>query len=127
MWSMKEAAYKICNRRTRQRFYAPQKFACVNILWKDDGASGAVTFRGARVITRSSISKDFIHTIAFMQNNLVAINVYIRNTAKDKIIPSGRPVYFKDREGIPYRFEGLSGKIKAVSVSHHGRFEAIVF
>jgi phosphopantetheinyl transferase (holo-ACP synthase) len=127
MWSMKEAAYKIRNRMTRQTFYAPQKFVCSNILLERSEASGNVTFGNIRMITNSSISKDYIHTTAIMEDNPRTINAYIGDTAKNKTPALGRPVLFKDKEGLPYLFEPLSGKISAVSVSHHGRFEAIVF
>ncbi|RZK55784.1 MAG: 4-phosphopantetheinyl transferase family protein, partial [Pedobacter sp.] len=58
-WSMKEAAYKIVNRETKERFYSPKKF---NVT--ANGDHGMVTFEDKTFYTKSEIKDNLIHTIA---------------------------------------------------------------
>ncbi|MBY0542391.1 MAG: 4'-phosphopantetheinyl transferase superfamily protein, partial [Sphingobacteriaceae bacterium] len=58
-WSMKEAAYKIVNRVTLERFFSPLKFECS--INKNDGL---VNFKDELIYTQSKVHSRFIHTIA---------------------------------------------------------------
>lgn len=125
MWSMKEAAYKIYHRESKEMFYAPHKFSCFDISIKHNIASGCVRFKQNTYNTSSTISFSFIHTIAIITNYSGGLNVYIqeKNNPEDTFrLPCK---LFKDKNGIPYS-KDPKGRIRNASKSHHGRFEAII-
>jgi len=114
-WSMKEAAYKIYNRQTRQREYIPKKLIC-SVLSQDNNCMiGKVNCAQNVYYTKTIFLKESIHTIAV--NSLDDLENVIEIENKDII---------KDNNGIPYLCNFLSNTFQDVSISHHGRFEKVV-
>lgn len=127
MWSMKESVYKISNRQTAVSCYAPRQLVCQQIIPGEGLIRGKVVYEDIAYYTLSTVLLEYIHTIAAVQNNLAQATVYIRNTVESSFtFPRGQ-VFFRDAAGIPYLKELATGKIKDISKSHHGRFEAIAF
>ena len=115
LWSMKEAAYKIYNRKTKVREYIPKKLNCFIESQNRIFITGKVICSENTFHTRTILSKDFIHTVAvsFLDdlNNVIEI--------ENKAI-------HKDKNGIPFLAGGLQNIVQDVSISHHGRFEKVV-
>lgn len=125
LWSMKEAAYKIVNRQNLKQFYSPLKFAC-DLL----GYKSLVTFENQTFYTESEVGVQFIHTIAVQnQQNFSNINTtYLPNkidylTAFNSF---GSNILVKDANGIPNLIDE-KGLVSCASVSHHGKFLAVVY
>lgn len=114
LWSMKEAAYKIYNRQTRIREYIPQKLICSITSQNQNTATGIVTCFENVYYTKTTLSKDYIHSIA--ANLLDHLN---------NVTEIERKSILKDKNGIPYLLTSQN-IIQDVSVSHHGRFEKVV-
>ncbi|PXY46787.1 4'-phosphopantetheinyl transferase family protein [Flavobacterium hydrophilum] len=112
-WSMKESAYKIYNRQTKQREYIPKKLIC-KIVSSNSYITGEVICGENIYYTKTTILDDSIHTIAV--NNLSDLN---------SVVEIEKTGIFKDEYGIPY-LSDYAKITKDVSVSNHGRFEKIV-
>lgn len=126
LWSMKEAAYKIVNRKSLKRFYSPTKFAC-NLI----GHKGLVTFEKQTFYTESEVQKHLIHTIAVQnQQCFTKINTTFLPNKVDYLTNfnavSDTHILEKDENGIPNLIDE-NGKVRCVSVSHHGEFLAVVY
>jgi phosphopantetheinyl transferase (holo-ACP synthase) len=105
IWSRKEAVYKIINRQSHIRTYAPLKFQC--------SAKNFVTYEGSFYPFKSYQTDNCIHTVAVERAELFdALDVHTGQREQWNIS--------KDEYGIPF----LEGK--PVSVSHHGRYAALV-
>lgn len=107
LWSRKEAAYKIYNRQTGERFFNPKLFVC---------EADEVVFGNCKYFTQTQITTDFIYTIAV--------------TSKDKFdtiqhLESRDAVQKKN--GIPNWFDLVDGKLHPASITHHGRFARIAY
>ena len=115
LWSRKEAAYKIYNRKTQIRGYFPLQLECFNLEIADGIIFGKVVIKGFVYFTKTEIKTDFINTIA-VEN--------VQDFATIKILENRKNI--QKINGIPEYFESdnLSGKV--VSISHHGRFEQII-
>ena len=114
LWSMKEAAYKIYNRQTKIREYIPQKLVCSITSQNQNTITGIVTCFENVYYTKTTLSKDHIHTIAVnILENLNNVTEIERNSI------------LKDKNGIPYLLTSQN-TIQSVSISHHGRFEKVV-
>lgn len=115
LWSMKEAAYKIYNRQTKIRAYIPQRLECSLNSQNDKYILGKVFCCGNIYYTKTSISNDYIHTIAVTNHDKLNTVIEIE---KNYII--------KDEHGIPFLTSSLSDLVQNVSISNHGRFEKVV-
>lgn len=115
LWSMKEAAYKIYNRQTKIREYIPKKLACTIISKNDTYCTGQVICEENVYHTKTTISKDSLHTIAVHSFDELNNTIEIENK---NII--------KDENGIPYWSNSITNVLQDVSISHHGRFEKVV-
>ncbi|MEJ5993059.1 4'-phosphopantetheinyl transferase superfamily protein [Pedobacter sp. Du54] len=127
LWSMKESTYKITNRACLQRFYSPTKFSC-----QLSGADGLVHFKGRKYYTKSVINDDLIHTIASSKKEkLKDIKTYYSANKTEYALEfnSKFPAYFleKDINGIPNLINKLNGESCLASISHHGKYVAIVY
>lgn len=115
LWSMKEAAYKIYNRRTRIREYIPKKLTC-SIIYKDDSyIAGKVICQQNVYHTKTKIYQDSLHTIAVACFDDLNHVIEIENKN-----------ILKNENGIPYWPNAITNKVQDVSISHHGRFEKVV-
>lgn len=101
LWSAKEAVYKIVNRVTHQRRFAPLAYQCI--------ADGIILHEQTHYYFKSEITSNYIHTIAVSDAALFP-----------QLIITTEKNYQKDEHGLPM----IAGK--PVSVSHHGRYYAMV-
>src|SRR5690606_12351327 len=103
-WSMKEAAYKIHNRKTGIRNFAPTKSACYLDTNKN---RGFVTVDEQKYFTQTFIETDYIHTIA--------ASFYAKLKEIDVAI-------FKYPDNL-FNYKST----KPSCISHHGNFLALVY
>jgi len=107
LWSMKEAAYKIHTRDTKMRSFAPASIHCANLVLHETEASGLVSYDKEHYHTQTAINSNFIHTLAVRKREqLQQFKV---------LIESYNPLSSAYRQRNPS------------SVSHHGRYLALVF
>lgn len=116
LWSRKEAAYKIYNRKTQIRGYFPLQLECFNLEIIDGITFGKVAIKNFIYFTKTEITAQFIHTIAV--ENVGDFNA-VKTLENRKNI--------KKNEGIPSFVENESLVQRPMSISHHGRFEQIIF
>ncbi|WP_412466103.1 4'-phosphopantetheinyl transferase superfamily protein [Pedobacter sp. KLB.chiD] len=103
LWSMKESAYKIHNRETGIRNFAPKSLSCT--VYAD--TYGEVNISSYTYFTKSNVQTAFIHTIATpVYDKLKAIKVAIYE------LPD-HPDDYK--------------RTQPACVSHHGRYLALVY
>lgn len=126
-WSMKEAAYKIVNRKLQYRFFAPQQFQCISY-----GTVGEVKFENTTFFTQSEMNTAFIHTIATADvNEFSSVQTQLLpNTPNYLSEFNARLSYFnlaKDANGIPFIMVKRTGENYCASISHHGDHLAIIF
>ena len=107
LWSMKEAAYKIYNRQSGVREFAPLKLRCKLSLVETAEYHGEVQINGCAYVTRSETkSGDYVHSIASqVPPNLDGLNLCM----------------YPLTAGIDYK------AMAPLSVSHHGRYLALIF
>jgi phosphopantetheinyl transferase (holo-ACP synthase) len=103
LWSAKEAVYKIVNRQTLQRRYAPLSFT---YLTED-----SFLHEGEKYFIQSEITRAFIHTIAVTHPDLFP---------QLEVITDPCTPYDKDENKLPMIAN------QPVSISHHGRYWAMV-
>lgn len=115
LWSMKEAAYKIYNRKTKLRRYIPQQFVCTITSQNQDCILGKVNCEENVYYTKTILTQESINTIAV--NSISDFKNVIEIKNKNII---------KDKNGVPYLINSSSNTIQDVSISHHGRFEKVV-
>jgi phosphopantetheinyl transferase (holo-ACP synthase) len=115
LWSRKEAAYKIYNRKTQIRGCFPLQLECFDLEISDEFTFGKVIIKDFIYFTKTEINPQFINTIAVeKKNDFDAIT----------LLKSRKNIQKKN--GIPSYFEANTELIKPVSISHHGRFEQII-
>jgi phosphopantetheinyl transferase (holo-ACP synthase) len=107
LWSRKEAAYKIYNRQTGERFFNPKGFVC-----HDD----TVVFGANHFYTKTQITSDFIYTIAVTSRDRFAFIQHVEN--RDAV---------QKENGIPNWFDLVEGQWHPASITHHGRFARIAY
>lgn len=106
LWSMKEAAYKIHNRKTGIRNFAPTHLSC-SLTHIDGEVNGSVTVDSQIYFTKTQILATYVHTIAApLSNQLSEISIEI---------------YSQPNHPIDYK------SMAAGCVSHHGRYLALVY
>jgi phosphopantetheinyl transferase (holo-ACP synthase) len=130
-WSMKEAAYKIINRESLDRFYSPKKFSCKSVSEQHE-TLGVVAFEDRTYYTKSVINNNLIHTIACSKKeNLVEIKTYyVENTSRylsDFNSKSDKHFLEKDENGVPNLIDKTNNERHFASISHHGKYLAIVY
>ena len=132
IWSIKEAAYKIENRLTKKRFYAPKEFSCEYLSFDNKQASAEVNYKGKTYYTQSGIESHKLHSIAFL-NTTDYQAIHIHHLAySDKYIQefniiSHEYLLSKDKEGLPFVYSVKTGQRYVASVSHHGEFLAVIY
>lgn len=104
LWSRKEAAYKIFNRKTGIRAFNPKHFHC-----RDLNDSGIVVFGDSKVYSKTEITSQYIHTICVEDRN-----------DWNKIASLSESQIIK-KDNLPFVYQN-NGYFPA-TVSHHGRFE----
>jgi phosphopantetheinyl transferase (holo-ACP synthase) len=107
LWSRKEAAYKIYNRETKISGYFPTKLVC----FYESANFGTVSINNRLYYTQSTITKDYINTVAVTQKEVLN---------RISILDIGTTIH--KNHGIPYIIDPNTKTQIPVSVSHHGRF-----
>ncbi|TCD15845.1 4-phosphopantetheinyl transferase family protein [Pedobacter psychrodurus] len=106
LWSMKESAYKIYNRKTGIRNFAPKSLNCV--IHSDTGQiHGTVNVDDNTYFTKSDIYTTYLHTIASVES-----------------------VKLKDISMAIYKSPNHLFDYKSTNpgcVSHHGQYLALVY
>lgn len=115
LWSRKEAAYKIYNRKTGIRGYFPLELECFDLEIIDGIYFGKVTIKANNYFTKTEITNQFINTIAVMN---------IQDFNKIKTLKNSKNI--QKNNGIPIYFEKKNLAKTPVSISHHGRFKRII-
>ncbi|MFD2583622.1 4'-phosphopantetheinyl transferase superfamily protein [Pedobacter vanadiisoli] len=106
LWSMKESAYKIYNRKTGIRNFAPKSLTCT-LSPNSDYIKGKVSIDKDVYFTKSDVHPGYLHTIAtpiYHQLAKIRINIYQS--------PENLFDYKSTKPGC---------------VSHHGRYLALVY
>jgi phosphopantetheinyl transferase (holo-ACP synthase) len=106
LWSRKEAAYKIYNRQSGERFFNPKKFVC---------EADKVIFGNHLYHIQTQITPHFIYTIALTSSD-----------GFDSIEHLENRIDVQKENGIPNWFDSVQGKLYPASITHHGRFTRIV-
>ncbi|MEK8181143.1 4'-phosphopantetheinyl transferase superfamily protein [Flavobacterium buctense] len=107
LWSRKEAAYKIYNRQTGERFFNPKCFVC---------EADEVVFGHYKYYTQTQITPDFIYTIAVTSRDKFESIQHLES--RDAV---------QKKNGIPHWFDIVEGKLHPASITHHGRFARIAY
>jgi phosphopantetheinyl transferase (holo-ACP synthase) len=128
LWSMKEAAYKCVVQKQQKRFFNPKKFQCFLTGTK----RGTVVFGTERYQTKSSISKDSIHTIATKENRgevtseffVVDKQSFQSNITNNKLLSffGENVALLKNAVGVPYLYKNNTKLAVSFSTSHHGSY-----
>lgn len=132
LWTMKEASYKIVNRLTGIRSYNPLDFTCNNLVTNNIETTGRVNYKGDELVTHSDISDRLIHSIAVSSGkDKKKLNLYYAENTADYIqkFNSAFPHYYLHRSasGLPEMTCLHTGKRHAISISHHGKYLAIIY
>jgi phosphopantetheinyl transferase (holo-ACP synthase) len=115
LWSRKEAAYKIYNRKTQIRGYLPLQLECFDLDSIDGIIFGKVAIKSFDYFTKTEINSEFIHTIAVEST---------RDFQNIKTLENRKNI--QKINGIPNYLEKDKSAVKPLSISHHGRFERII-
>ena len=115
LWSRKEAAYKIYNRKTQIRGYIPLQLECFDLEIIDGFYFGKVIIKDSLYFTKTTITSQFINTIAVTNSKDFDAIKTLNNSEK-----------IHKNNSIPFCFENDRFTIKPVSISHHGRFKQII-
>lgn len=115
LWSRKEAAYKIHNRKTQIRGYFPLQLECLDLEIIDGIIFGKAFINKDVYFTKTVISAQFINTIAVEHIQFFDAIKTLENRKK-----------IQKNNGIPSYFEKGNLVPKPISISHHGRFEQII-
>lgn len=115
LWSRKEAAYKIYNRKTQIRGYFPLQLECFDLEIFDGISFGKVVIKDLIYFTKTEITTQFVHTIA-VEN--------VQDFDTIKTLQNRKNI--QKNNGIPSYLEKENLVLIPISISHHGRFEQIV-
>ena len=128
LWSMKEAAYKIVSPLIGERFYEPKAFSCFIDSFKRN-IKGRVIFREETLFTSSKIASEMVYTTAVSEQNHKLQQHFLTNHEAYVAHFNGsnyRLMLIKPDEDVPTIKNRYTGEHYPVSISHHGRFLAIV-
>ena len=132
IWTMKEAACKIVQRKTGIRSYEPLNFCCGSLNIGQTKASGMVSYFKDSFLIRSEVKSTFIHSVAvsavmdFEQLHLH----YLKPGAAYKAAFNNSGLLYQlagTPSGIAELTHQLTGRKHAVSISHHGDYLAVIY
>lgn len=115
LWSRKEAAYKMYNRKTLIRGYFPLQLECFELEIIDGIIFGKIIIKDFVYYTKTIISTEFIHTIAV--ENVLDFDAIKTLENRENI---------QKTKGIPNVYDKENSVSRPISISHHGRFEQII-
>ncbi|MCX2474757.1 4'-phosphopantetheinyl transferase superfamily protein [Pedobacter sp. MC2016-05] len=131
LWSMKEAAYKCYNRLTSERLFNPQAFECALFGSCNNSASGVVKRSGQSFFTKTEISKNYVHTLAYsctLMLDHLSVHHH-KNNAEYSVAftHSTNCSLQKDRNHLPEVIDKKTQHKHMASISHDGRYLCIAF
>jgi phosphopantetheinyl transferase (holo-ACP synthase) len=115
LWSRKEAAYKIYNRKTQIRGYFPLQLECFDSEIQDDFIFGKVAIKNLVYYTKTKITSQFINTIAV--ENVKDFDIIKTLQNRNQVQKINNLPFYLDNNFIQ----------KPLSISHHGKYEQIVY
>ncbi|RFS26542.1 phosphopantetheinyl transferase [Chitinophaga silvatica] len=131
LWSCKEAVYKIVNRATKERVYAPHHYTCQLHQLSKISASGVVSYQSQSFYFQSRLIGAAIHTHATSTAELLPkvkpVTAYQLTPSYTVLLQqvgilSSQKILYKDKQGIPYILDQDNGRLVPVSLSHHGNY-----
>lgn len=131
LWTMKEASYKVMNRISGIRSYAPRSYVCSGLVSKGPETTASVTFNGYHLFIKTERSKEMIHSAAALsEKELEQLSVHYLDNSPGYMSAFNEscPEYIlsKTPAGLPVIMHLPSSQLLEASVSHHGRYAAIV-
>ena len=132
LWTMKEASYKVINRLTGVRNYSPLSYVCRNLVIRDTDVSGMVTAGNYSLYIKAEITEEWIHSVAVWKKELLD-NLKIHYLSNSSYYPDDFNLscagyrLTKDNTGLPQITNLLTSVTSEASVSHHGRYTAILY
>lgn len=132
IWTMKESAYKIVNKTTGTRSYAPLSLSCTDLVINQNRAAGAIHHAIGTIYTQTEIKEQLIHSIAVLDKTHFETTsiLHLEYTSRylENFNQSSKAYQLsKDQKGAPQIIHIASGCIHDASISHHGRYLAIVY
>ena len=131
MWSMKEAAYKIVNRKTGLRFYDPKAFCCSFDLdgWQ---AKGSVEYLGEKFLTYSDVAQYYVHTLSITSAiSFEKCRIIHAQNCSDYVTCFNHDhtdlKLQRNNSGLPEIYIKRTMKQHIATTSHHGRFLFIAY
>ena len=131
IWTMKEASYKVMNRLTGLRSYSPSSYVCSSLAIKGTAATALVSFESSALFVRAELSRKLIHSTAVLkEDHLALLKVYYINNSPGyaddfhQIYPDF--ILTKSSAGLPLIRHIATSRIWEASVSHHGKYAAIL-
>lgn len=127
-WSMKEAAYKCYTQQYKKRFFAPKKMECKMI----SKTSGIVKIEEEIYFSKSTITKNYIHTISSKSVSINHFsNLFLLDKKESKSIFLNQKItslfsdnteILKDNFGVPNLYQKQKKLPPSISKSHHGNY-----
>lgn len=131
LWSMKEAAYKCYNRSTSERLFNPQAFECALFSSCNNSANGVVKRNGQSFFTKTEISKNYVHTLAYsgtLMLDYLSVHHHQNNAAYSVAFTHSTNCSLqKDRNHLPEVVDKKTQHKHIASISHDGRYLCIAF
>lgn len=132
IWTMKEAACKIIQRKTGIRRYEPINFCCGSLNINKKNSSGIVSYFKDSFLVRSELSETFIHSVAVSAlKDFQHLHLQYLSPEPDYRTAFNRLSEFYQLagtpSGIPELTHQITGQKHAVSVSHHGDYLAVIY
>lgn len=135
LWSCKEAVYKIINRQTGERLYAPHHYSVALAHLDLSGAHGVVIhqqtiypftscFIGPAIHTRAAIDESVLQQTKWLTGYQVTPSYTALLQQANQL--SSHQVLYKNTAGIPFILNPQSGQLLPVSLSHHGNYTGVV-
>jgi phosphopantetheinyl transferase (holo-ACP synthase) len=132
IWTMKEAACKIVQRKTGIRSYVPLSFSCEELQTDGLQATGKINYFEEVFQIRSEIKGSLIHSAAVSDiRDFAQLHVHYLgysaayreefNSLSKHYLLAGTP------SGLPELTHQVTGRKHAVSVSHHGDYLAVIY
>lgn len=132
IWSMKEASYKVINRLTGIRSYSPRSYVCSNLRLNGSQASASITFGHCTMFNKAELHEEMIHSVAVLKKEeLQYVKTYPLSNSAGYMDDFNQacPEYLlsKTPAGLPQITYLPASRTSEASVSHHGRYAAIVY
>ena len=146
LWSMKESAYKLHVQLFGKRFFRPKRFECTVFDLTEKKCIGEVYYTEFQCFTKSTISDDFVSTIAKLDQNkdhfgeVFLINNSNYKTQHSVVYKEAKTQFAalketavheiriqKNDTGVPFLYNKKQKEKVAVSIAHHGNYGAFAF